>query len=137
MIEAGAALAPGFTQALIHELLHAESPRAMDAVTVHAADLLGMYDAAARLHEVAFLEETVGGEHRLGTCCQTPRLPSVKGMQCCLASASNGPTCRATCAACLGLLEGHVQGCPYLLKCMHLLWSLAPLFTRLPGSITV
>ncbi len=79
VIEAGAALAPGFTQALIHELLHAESPRAMDAVTVHAADLLGMYDAAARLHEVAFLEETVGGEHTMVTCCDTTCLRLQRG----------------------------------------------------------
>ena len=61
VVQEGAALAPGWTEALFHELLDQEASPASGAALHHAADIMSMYDTAKARHCMAGMQQSISG----------------------------------------------------------------------------
>ena len=65
IVQEGAALAPGWTEAMFHELLDQEASPASGAALHHAADIMSLHDTAKAHHCMAGMQQTISG----GSCC--------------------------------------------------------------------
>ncbi len=61
IVQEGAALAPGWTEAMFHELLDQEASPASGAALHHAADIMSLHDTAKAQHCMAGMQQTISG----------------------------------------------------------------------------
>ena len=61
IVQEGAALAPGWTEAMFHELLDQEASPASGAALHHAADIMSLHDTAKAHHCMAGMQQTISG----------------------------------------------------------------------------
>lgn len=65
IVQEGAALAPGWTEAMFHELLDQEASPASGAALHHAADIMSLHDTAKAQHCMAGMQQTISGVQAL------------------------------------------------------------------------
>ena len=61
IVQEGAALAPGWTEAMFHELLDQEAAPASGAALHHAADIMSLHDTAKAHYCMAGMQQTISG----------------------------------------------------------------------------
>ena len=95
LIQDGAALAPGWTEALFHELLDQEASPASGAALHHAADIMSLYDTAKTRHCMAGMQQSISGKQvPLYTCIIDGQAAAYHG-QCFLSDIPQMPSLNA------------------------------------------
>ena len=61
IVQDGAALAPGWTEAMFHELLDQEAAPASSAALHHAAEIMSLHDSAKARHCMAGMQRPISG----------------------------------------------------------------------------
>ena len=79
IVQEGAALAPGWTEAMFHELLDQEASPASGAALHHAADIMSLHDTAKAQHCMAGMQQTISGGSYCAASCP---LGSAKAWPC-------------------------------------------------------